>query len=318
MKSRRRFLLAAAAAGAAMGATKMTPRERIDRILKGQDTDRPAFSFWYHFHDENEPGEVHASKTLDFHRRLRTDLVKVMSDFPYPKPPSGPASLREEANPFPRQIRALELIRDGLGGRAHFVETIFNPWNQAGKVFGKEEVQRLKKEKPEELLKALERIARSEANHARRAVAAGASGVFLAIDNAQADILSREEYRKFSEPFDRMIVDAVRAAPLNILHLHGPGVYLDLFYQGWAVAAINYSDYETGVPVAEARRRFGGVILGGVDHRDFRTRTVEQLRGQWTNARAAAAPKHIVTPGCSVPDETTDEEMLRLTQSVGA
>jgi len=296
----------------------MTPRERIDRILKGQDTDRPAFSFWYHFQDENEPPETHARNTLDFHRRLRTDLVKVMSDYPYPKPPSGPASLQEEADPFPRQVRALELIRDGLGGRAHFVETVFNPWNQAGKVFGKAELQRWKAEDPAGLLRALDIIARSEANHARRAIAAGASGVFLAIDNAQPDTLSREEYRKFSEPFDRMVVEAVRQAPLNILHLHGPGVYLDLFWQGWPVAAINYSDYETGVPIAEARRRFGGVLLGGINHLTFRTSTVEQLKQQWIEAREAAAPRHVVTPGCSVPDESTDEEMLRLTEAVEA
>jgi hypothetical protein len=30
-------------------------------------------------------------------------------------------------SPFPEQLRALELIRDGLRGQAYFVETIFNP-----------------------------------------------------------------------------------------------------------------------------------------------------------------------------------------------
>src|SRR2546429_4109575 len=55
-----------------------------------------------------------------------------------------------------------------------------------------EEVSRLQKEKPQALLDALELIAKSEANHARRAVAAGAAGVFLAIANAQDGLRSEE------------------------------------------------------------------------------------------------------------------------------
>jgi uroporphyrinogen decarboxylase len=317
MVSRRSFcLLAAGAAGC--GARKMTSKERIDRILRGEETDRPAFSFWYHFLDSDQPAERHAASTLSFHQRLGTDLVKVMSDYPYPKPQGGLAQLKVEENPFPQQIRALELIRDGLAGSAHFVETIFNPWNQAAKITSKEEVQKLKTENPQALLNALEAIARSEANHARRALQAGASGVFLAIDNAQEGILTREEYGKFSEPFDRMVLDAVKGAPLNVLHLHGPKVYLDLFWQGWPVTAINYSIVETGVGLAEARKRFSGVIAGGIDEVRFRTLTREKLAEEAKAARAAVGPKHIVTPGCSIPNETTDEECLRLRAAVGA
>ena len=86
----------------------MTSKERVDRILKGEDTDRPAFTFWYHFLDQKEPGERHAELTLSFHRRLGTDLVKVMSDYPYPKPEGDWFRLKVDENPFPRQIRALE------------------------------------------------------------------------------------------------------------------------------------------------------------------------------------------------------------------
>lgn len=317
MVSRRAFCLVAAGA-AGCGARKMTSKERIDRILRGEETDRPAFTHWYHFRDQKESGERHAELTLSYHRRLGTDLVKVMSDFPYPKPEGDWLRLKVDENPFPRQIRALEIIRDALGGQAHFVETIFNPWNQAAKISSKEAVQQLKAEKPQALLDALEAIARSEAAHARKAIQAGASGIFLAVDNAQEGILTREEYGKFSEPFDRMVLEAAQGAALNVLHLHGPKVYLDLFWKGWPVAVINYSIHETGVGLAEARRQFAGVLAGGVDELKFRTLTTEQLAGQWRAARAAVGPKHFVTPGCSIPDESTDEECLRLKAAVGA
>ena len=79
----------------------------------------------------------------------RTDLVKVMSDFPYPKPTGKWYELKVNPNPFPDQIRALELIRNGLQGNAYMIETVFNPWNVAQKLSSKEDVLRLKQEKPE-------------------------------------------------------------------------------------------------------------------------------------------------------------------------
>jgi uroporphyrinogen decarboxylase len=311
---RREFLLAPAAARSFAGHAAMTPRERVDRALAGKTLDRPPFTLWYHFGLEKKGPEAHAEATLSFHRRFSTDLVKVMSDFPYPKPGGQWWELREEASPFAPQIRALEIIRGGLGGRAHFVETIFNPWNVAEKLSSKEEVARMMAEQPQRLLDALGVIAKSEANHARKAVAAGASGVFLAIANAQEGILTREQYGKFSAPFDRMVLEAAAGAPLNTLHLHGDKVYLDLFWKGWPAAAINYSAHGTGTAVAAARKQYGGLLLAGIDERNYRSLKPADLRSQIAAARREGGAKLVVTPGCSVPNETTDEEALRLSR----
>ena len=56
----------------------------------------------------------------------------------------------------------------------------------------------------------------------------------------------------------------------------------------------------------------------GLDERNFRTLTEAELKRQWQAAKKAAGPKFILAPGCSVPNETTDEEMLRLTRVLGA
>ena len=315
MISRRRLLFSATAAPWVARAAALTSKERVDRALAGSDTDRPPFTFWYHFGLEKFPGERHAKATLEFHRKFGTDLVKVMSDFPYPKPAGKWFEVRVSANPFPEQIRALEMIRGGLGGKAHFVETIFNPWNQATKLSSADEVKRLMQEKPQALLDALEAIGKSEASHARRAIAAGASGIFLAIDNAQEGILTPEEYRKFSEPFDRMVLDAVRQAPLNTLHLHGDKVRLGGFWKGWPAVVINYSIHGTGVPFTAARKNFSGVLMGGIDERNFRKLSPAEARRQLADARAAAGNKYIAAGGCSVPNETTDQEMLAVIAS---
>jgi uroporphyrinogen decarboxylase len=313
MITRRGFLLAVPSL---LRGAALSPRERVDRVLRGRQADRTPFTFWYHFGLEKFPGERHAEATLAFHRKFSTDLVKVMSDYPYPKPSGVWYQLKEDSNPFPEQIRALELIRDGLAGSAHFIETIFNPWNVAEKLSSKEEVQRLKDERPQALLDALEVIARSEAAHARRAIAAGASGIFLAIANAEEGILSREDYRRFSEPFDKMVLQAVGSAPLNTLHLHGTKVHLDLFYEGWPAAVFHYDTHGTGVPIGEVRRRFGGVIMGGLDHNRLLSLSESEIRSQWKSARAAAGSKFILAPGCSAPNDSKDEELMRIVRAV--
>ena len=328
MWNRREFLVTVASGalsacshevpGTTTGPAGLTGRERMDRVLRGEEVDRPPFTFYYHFGLENRPGHFHAKATLDFHRRFRTDLVKVMSDFPYPKPEGIWYELEVVDNPFPEQIRALELIRDGLQGECHFIETIFNPWNQAGKISSEEEVQRLKEEDPQKLLDALEVIAKSEGNHARLAVEAGASGVFLAIANAQEGILTPQEYEEFCEPFDRMILDAVSDAPLNTLHLHGDKVYLNRFFSGWSATVVQYSVHGTGVPMGEVRQEYGGVLMGGIDEGSFRNLSEAEMKTQWQAAQEAAGPRFILAPGCSVPNDTADEELMRLVSVLGA
>ena len=312
---RRQFLITASLAPMALGRTSLTSKERVDLALKGGDVDRPPFSFWHHF-GLTSP-EEHATATLAFHDAYRTDIVKVMSDFPYPKPKGKWYELKPEPNPFPQQIRALELIRDGLGGKAYFIETLFNPWNVAEKLSSKEEVLRLKSENPKALLNALDVITESEIAHARRAFAAGASGVLLSVANANKAEMSSEDYVRFSQPFDRRILQGLAGARLNILHLHVEPAYLGLF-EGFPAPILNYSTHVSGIPIAEVRKRYPMVIAGGIDEVNYRKLTPADLQAQWKSAAQSAGPKFILTPGCSVPNDSAKDELQRLPKLLGA
>jgi uroporphyrinogen-III decarboxylase len=97
------------------------------------------------------------------------------------------------------------------------IETVFNPWNVAQKLSSKEEVLRLKQEKPQALLDALDAITQSEVAHAKRALAAGASGVLFSIANANSQELSVADYEKFSRPFDKRFLEGISGARLNFM-----------------------------------------------------------------------------------------------------
>lgn len=309
--NRRHFLLTTAAI-AARAQSRLTPKDRVNLILAGKKPDRAPFTFWHHFHDASLPGLKHAAATLEFQRKYHLDLVKVMSDYPYPRA-SAPQwyQLKVEATPFPEQLVALELIRDGLNGQKHFLETLFNPWKVAENLSSPEAVLQLMRDKPQALLDALEAIAQSEANHARAALERGASGVFLAIANAQQGFLTRDQYRKFSEPFDRIVLAAAKDSPLNTLHLHGDKVFLDHFWKGWPAQIINYDPFGTKTSLATARKQFSGILMGGIDHTTLTTTALAA-------AASAAGTKWICAPGCSVPDDSSHATLLKLSRTMQA
>jgi uroporphyrinogen decarboxylase len=294
----------------AFGKSTLEAKERVDRALKGDDVDRPPFSFWHHF-GLHTP-EAHASATLKFHQQFRTDFVKVMSDFPYPKG-TGTAwyNLKLVANPFPQQIRALELVRQGLNGRAYFIETVFNSWNVAEKLSSPQEVRRLQRENPQALMDALDIITQSQIHHIRRALGSGASGILLSIANANAREMSVDDYTKFSAPFDKRLMAAAGGAKLSFLHLHVEEPYLSRFH-AFEAPVINYSDQVSGIPIRDVRQQFSQVIAGGIDEVNYKKLSREDLRKQMESARLQAGPRFILTPGCSVPNDTTDEELRRL------
>jgi uroporphyrinogen decarboxylase len=309
--SRRTFVAGSVCAAVLRGAT-LTPRERVDRALAGKDADRPPATFWYHFLDQDASGSDHARKTVEFHRKFHTDIVKVMSDYPFPKPAGQWYEVRRVDNPFPRQIEALREIKERLGGEAYFLETLFNPYNVAEKLSSKETVERMKRDDKDRLLAALDGIARSEMAHAKRAIEAGASGIFLAIANS-AD----PDYGEFSEEFDEMVLDAAAGARLNVLHIHGDKIDLAPFYDSNA-AVINYSIHGTKIPFSDTRQRWKGVLMGGVDENEFRKLGAAEIRKEVDEARRQAGPKYFASGGCSVPNDTSDAELSAAMRALGA
>jgi uroporphyrinogen-III decarboxylase len=57
--------------------------------------------------------------------------------------------------------------------------------------------------------------------------------------------------------------------------------------------------------------------MGGLDETNFRKLTEAELREQWRAAAKAAGSRFILAPGCSVPNDTADEELMRLVRILG-
>jgi len=342
--NRRNFLSATAATAALAltrpllagraGSSGLSHKERVDRALRGQDLDRPPFTFYHHY--KRPTAQLEAQDHLEFHRVYNTDIVKVMNDFDYPPSKTGKwYELGPFDSPFPDQLSTLKLVRDGLNGDAYFVDTIYGPYMTAMILFqsqpqfaglGKsEEVQDeqikslhdFQKQNPDAWYGALEAITQSTIHHIRQSKDIGASGALVSIFNAESKFGSVADYERYTRPYDKRVFDALADTKLTVLHLHYlERPYLDQF-KDFNAPVLQYSVRTSGIPISEVRKHYSQTIAGGVDEINFEKLTAAEMRKQWTEARAQAGARYIATPGCSVPNGSTPDELARFPRSFG-
>lgn len=340
--NRRRFLYSAAATSGfaftrsafsvSNETAALTHKERVDRALRGEDVDRPPFTFYLHY--KRPTAQQEAQDHLDFHRRYRTDIVKVMNDFDYPKSTTGKwHELQTLDSPYPKQLETLRIVRDGLNGEAYFIDTLYGPYMTAMILFRSQPefaslpendkrllgaINDFQKEHPDQWHAALSAITRSTINHIRKSREIGASGALVSIFNSHSDYGSVADYERYSRPYDKLVFHELAGTNLTFLHLHNlERPYLAQF-NDFHAPVLQYSVKVSGIPITEVRHFSTQTIAGGVDEIDFRNLTTEQMREQWKLARAAAGSRYIATPGCSVPNDSTPEELARFPRALGA
>jgi uroporphyrinogen decarboxylase len=289
--------------------------ERVVRALKGDETDRPPFSFWYHFGLQHMAGRKYAEAQVDFYRAFDVDFIKVMNDYPYPMPPGLDALATKEdwkrVEPvagsdacWAEQLEALSIIDRAIGKEVLFIETVFSPWTTARRLTRTGELADARLRHPEALLRALDAIADSLAAYAAAAVARGAAGIFLSLGAATDDVMSAEDYEVWGRPFDMKILNAVADAAFNVLHIHGKRVHFDSLLD-YPVQAFNWSHFTTAPSLKEARARTGKALLGGINEATIDYRSPAEVESQVTRALGEVGARGLmITPGCTVPTDT--------------
>jgi uroporphyrinogen decarboxylase len=341
--NRRDFLSGGVAAGFVLsswgferksGSSLLSHKERVDLALLGQDVDRPPYTFYRHY--GRSTAQLEADDHLDFHRKYQTDIVKVMNDFDYPKSTTGRwYELKPLDSPYPNQLETLRRVRDGLHGDAYFVDTLYGPYMTAMILFQSQpqfanqpksdEIQNeqlkslhdFQRQNPDAWHNALDAITQSTINHIRQSKEIGASGALVSIFNAESKFGSVEDYKKYTRPYDKRVFDALADTKLTVLHLHYlERPYLDQF-KDFQAPVLQYSVKVSSIPISEVRQKFSQPILGGVDEIDYRKLTTEEIRSQWKDARTQAGAKYVAAPGCSIPNDSTAEELARFPKSLG-
>jgi uroporphyrinogen-III decarboxylase len=242
--------------------------------------------------------------------------------------------LKPVDSPYPKQLETLKLVRDGLKGDAYFIDTLYGPYMTAMIMFqsqpefakfsqaeGEKKVipaiAAFQKQHPDEWHAALDAITQSTINHIHRSREIGASGALVSLFNTASAYGPVEVYNRYSRPYDKRVLDALAGTKLTILHLHNlDRPYLAQFTD-FNAPVLQYSVKESGIPIADARKLYSQVIAAGVDEVDFRKLTSQEMHSQWEAARTSAGARYIAMPGCSVPNNSTPEELSRFPRSLG-
>jgi uroporphyrinogen decarboxylase len=172
---------------------------------------------------------------------------------------------------------------------------------------GVEQTLRIAREEPAALEHALDAITQTLAGYARLALAAGADGLFYATNVARRELLSPAECRRFQRPYDSRILEAVAAAPFNVLHVCGAGILFDEFVD-YPVHALSWALAEGNPSLSETRRRTGRAVMGGLPAKPLiATLTPTDMA---TRARAAVDEMKgralLLGPDCSINPDTPE------------
>ncbi len=312
----------------------MTRRERIRATLSGEAADRPPVSLWRHFYDRESSAEALASAMLEFQRTYDWDFMKVNPRASYhvedwgvrtERPGPGPLDKPKVVHTAVRspedwdRIRPLDVRQGVLGehldaeeriaaqvqGDVDWVMTVFNPISIAADLVHDDAVfvEHLRRH-GERVHAALRAITATFAAFTRETMARGASGIFFATtDWANHTRIDREMVEEFGRPYDLRVLAEAASAPLNVLHVCGPGAYVREL-DDYPVQVLSWDAHETGNPSIRAMR---GVtektLLTGISHE--RTFVNGPVRALEEEARAAVAEsggtRFILGPGCAVP-----------------
>jgi uroporphyrinogen decarboxylase len=318
--------------GSSLHAVASDGRGRVEAALALDVADRPPVSAWGHFYDREWDAAALAKATVAAARRYRFDFVKLQvratcfaEAFGGDWRSSGsadqePSMVRAggleaadwrriaagagEPQALAEQVAVLRSVVAELGPRVPVIQTVFSPGMVAWFLAGRDSARlaRLMAEEPGLMAAALETLAGALAGYASASLAAGAAGVFYAVNPlSDTTLVPADAYRRRYLPSDLVAFEGAAGGWFNMLHLCGGHINLEIAAE-LRPACLNWAAGEAGNPdLAEVRDRLGVAVAGGVDrYAPLRAQDPDEMRQAAATALAETVRRgHLLTPGCS-------------------
>jgi uroporphyrinogen decarboxylase len=302
---------------------EMTRTERVMAAVRGEPVDRLPVCFWHHFEPAGSGRRLAEASLRFFDETFDLDILKIMPDIPYPFPRRSLKTaddwrLVEPIDPtrsrfVQQRAESVHVLRDELGFDTPIIVTLFSPLCEA-LYFAADRVEflRLAQESPAIIHEALVTIADNLRAHIADVIAAGADGVFFALQGCSTAVMPVELYRELGRPYDLLALGGAANGWLNVLHVHGEQ---DLMFDqvlDYPVQVLNWSDRLAGPSLREARGMTSKCLMGGWhEFGPLSNGPEEKILEEAKDAVAQTAGRRfILANGCSVPDETDERWLL--------
>ncbi len=321
-------------------------QERVRAALRGEPVDHVPVSAWWHDYQREWSAADLAEMTLEAYRKYGWDFIKVNPRYSYYAEPWGAVYQSYEdrlptvatkavdspedlvriqpldgiSGAWGEQIEALRRIADGVRGEAPFIQTVFTPLAVMRFMNGSPKfVQEMMRDHGNALESALDAISRTLVPYVRACLDAGASGIFFAgVDWGSADNISWEDYERFGRPYDLPVLDAVKGAPFNVLHVCRNNNYLQKLLD-YPVAAFHWDVLGVGNPsFADVISRTDRAVMGGVGQTTVFSGTADDVSREASAAIAETGGRRfMLAPGCSIDPLTPDVNLRALVGAAG-
>jgi len=289
----------------------MNKIERVDRVLSGEEVDRPPVTLWYHFGVQHAGGEQFARITTEYFNYYDFDYLKVMNDYFY-HPPEGLDAVKTkddlkrivhfdvEQSDWHQQFKALEIINDELKDKAYFIDTVFDPWQSMRRNMAGENIDALMVDEPDALLAALDIVADNLIEYCQRSLSIGSAGIFMSLPAAR-ELISRENFLRFVKPPVMKVFNAISdLGKMNTAHIHGEDLYFDDVLD-FPVDIFSWWDRSPKGPSLKwVKERIKGCVMGGINQKIVARTTREYLRNHVREAIGLGGrTRFFLANGCS-------------------
>jgi len=323
----------------------MNKRERLEKTILGEETDRVPVALWRHWPGDDQRAADLAEATVMFQRQWDFDFVKVtptssfcITDYGVQDRWAGHLEgtreytrraversldwtelrvLDPSKGVLSRQIEVLRLLKDAFGTETPFIQTIFSPLAQAKNIAGGEALIEHMRTAPDRVRTGLNTITDSTLRFIDAIRKSGVSGIFYAVQHASYSMMTEAEYQEFGRPYDLRILEAIPDTWwLNMMHLHGKLPMFDLVAD-YPVQVINWHDRETAPDLNEGKLKFKGAVSGGIGRWDpMHSGTPGEVRTQARHAiEQTNRRRFILSTGCVIMT-TTPQSNIRAAREV--
>jgi uroporphyrinogen decarboxylase len=289
----------------------MNKIERVDRVLNGEEVDRPPVTLWYHFGVQHAGGEQFAKIATEYFNYYDFDYLKVMNDYFY-KPPEGLDAVKTkddlkrithfdiDDSDWREQFKALKCIDQELRGKAYFIDTVFDPWQSMRRNMAGENIDALMVEEPDALLEALDIVADNLIEYCKRSLSIGTAGIFMSLP-AAGELISRENFLRFVKPPVMKVFEAISTlGKMNTAHIHGEDLYFEDVLD-FPVDVFSWWDQSPKGPSLQwVKERIKGCVMGGINQKIVARTTREYLRNHVRQAiELGGKTRFFLANGCS-------------------
>lgn len=321
-----------------------THKERIQAAIRAELIDRPPVALWRHFPVDDQSPALLAEAHLHYQQEYDFDLVKVTPASSFclkdwgindewvgdtegtrrytkrviqePRDWESLPRLDPTAPHLAGQLECLRLLRAKLRPDTPLLQTIFSPLAQAKNLAGNDLLLEHLRHHPGAVMKGLKTIAESTRRFIEAARATGIDGIFYAVQHAQRQYLSFEEYKLFGLIFDRETLEPAQDLWCNMLHLHGQEVHFELANE-LSLQIVNWHDRESYPSLTEGQSLFKGVMCGGMRQDTLVYRNRLEVQNEAAEAlQQTGGKRFLLGTGCVVPVIASHGNILAARKSV--